>query len=179
MENEQDNLESLNQDGEVDAEISAEESETSTDEANAELDKAKKYAQNQKIRAEKAEQELKKLKSAPSEKETPKNEMSLKDIRALADIPDEDVDDVIDYAKYKSISIADAKKSSAMQAILKAKAEERASAQAANTGGGKRGSGEVSGDSLLEKYAKGEELSDSEMEKAAQARIEAKRRRNK
>lgn len=48
--------------------------ENESNETDEELAKAKEYAQNQKIRAEKAERELKALRSKPVENETPKNE---------------------------------------------------------------------------------------------------------
>lgn len=77
--------------------------------------------------------------------------LSLKDIRALNDVHDDDVDDITDYAKYKGISIAEAKGTPAMKNLLSAKAEERKTAEASNTGGGKRGSSNASGKALLKK----------------------------
>ncbi len=165
----------LNSEGLAEPET-AEESETSTDEATK---KAEEYAQNQKIRAEKAERENKELKAKLSQKETPKevalkNEMSLKDIRALADVHDDDVDSVVDWAKFKEISIAEAKKSSEIQALLRTRTEERQTAQAANVGSAKRGSSKISDESLLEKLEKNE-LSEEDIEKAVKARMEKRR----
>ena len=99
MEKEQiEGLDSLNQEEVVEPESTGvAEPETASED---ELTKAKELAKNQKIRAEKAEQELKALKKAP-EKETPKNDMSLKDIRALSDVHDDDVDSVVDWAKFR------------------------------------------------------------------------------
>ena len=69
MENFEDNQESLNSGGDQDANL-----ESGDDSAGEELAKAKEYAQNQKIRAEKAERELKALKGKTMETETPKKE---------------------------------------------------------------------------------------------------------
>ena len=96
----------------------------------AQAKKDKEVLDNQKIRAEKAESELKVLKKEPEAKDN----LSLQDIRALQDVPDEDVEEVVEYAKFKKISIAEAKKTTTIQAILAEKAEFRKSAQAADTG---------------------------------------------
>lgn len=139
---------------------------------DAELKKAQDYAKNQKIRAEKAEAELKKLKVQPKVEVAPKNDMSLKDIRALSDVHDDDVDDLTDYAKYKNITVAEAKKTPAMQSLLKAKAEERKSAEAANTQKPARGTSTVSDDTLLERAAtEGLPEKDEDIERLVEARL--------
>ena len=172
MEKEQiEGLDSLNQEEVVEPE-STEVAEPET--ASEDLVKAKKDYENQKIRAEKAEQELKALKKAPVEKETPKNDMSLKDIRALSDVHDDDVDSVVDWAKFKGISVAEAKKSSEIQSLLRTREEERQTAQAANVGPAKRGSSKVSDEVLLERLSKGD-LPIEDIDKAAKARLERKR----
>jgi len=107
-----------------------------------------------------------------------KESFSLKDSRALTDVHDDDVDDVVDYAKFKGISIPEAKKAPAMVNLLKAKAEERATAEAANAGPSRRGSSDVSVEALTEKANKGE-LQDSEFDRLAEARIEQKRKHTK
>jgi hypothetical protein len=147
---------------------------------DAELIKAREIAQNQKIRAEKAEAELKTLKKAPEEKETPKNpQFSLADIRALSDVNDEDVEDVVEYAKFKGISPAEAKKSPVIQTLLKTKAEERATAAAANTGNAKRGSSITSDEALLNEASATGKLpeTDAEMDRLADARWASKKKR--
>jgi len=98
--------------------------------------------------------------------------MSLKDIRALADVHDEDVDDILDFAKWKNISIVEAKKAPAMIAILKAKEEERRTAQAANAGGGRRGTSQVTDDKVLQDFATGRiSEDDADIERLAEARF--------
>ena len=143
----------------------------------AELQKAKEIAQNQKIRAEKAEAQLKALKEAPKPIEK-QNDMSLKDIRALQDVHDEDVDDILDYAKYKGISTAEAKKSPAMIALLKSKEEDRKTAQAANSGGGKRGTTQVSDERILEDFSRGKvSENDDDIARLADARFNQRKQR--
>lgn len=126
----------------------------------AEFAKQAELAGNQKIRAEKAEALAKQLKIKPEEKpEHPKTPgLELKDIRALQDVHDDDVDEVVEYAKFKGISIAEAKKLSVIQAHLKVKAEERTTAQATNIGksGGK--TSKVDGRNLLEKLNESGEI---------------------
>lgn len=142
------------------------------------LKKAEEVAKNQKIRAEKAERELKKLRETPPESETPKNDYSLQDIRALADVHDEDVEEVVEYAKFKKISVAEAKKSPVIQNFLKEKNESRKVAEATNTGATRRGSNKPSGQDLLEKASRGIlPENDADIERLAQARLDAKRRK--
>ncbi len=104
---------------------------------------------------------------------TPKNDapMSLKDIRALQDIHDDDMEEVIAYAKFKGISISEAKKSPIIQTHLRTKEEERQTAAATNISGGRRGTSKLSEEELLEKIAT-ESLSDDEMVAAARAKIQ-------
>lgn len=142
------------------------------DETEAKLKKLEEIAHNQEIRAKKAEAELKALKNKPQEKETPKNDMSLKDIRALSDVHDEDVDDILDYAKYKNITVAEAKKQPAMIALLKAKEEERKTALASNTGGGKRGISQPTDERILQDFASGKiSDNDDDITRLAEARF--------
>jgi len=138
-----------------------------------EFAKAQEYGVNQKIRAEKAEAEAKK----PKETETPKKEeYSLKDYRALSDVHDDDVDDIIEFAKFKNITIAEAKVNPTMQALLKTKAEERRSAEVANTGKeGGRSSYQPSANEIIAKVKQqGDPESDEEAERLAEARMQEK-----
>jgi len=129
-------------------------------EDNGELTKAQDIAKNQRIRAEKAEAKLKELKAtdkpAKEEKETPKNEnYTLKDIRALNDVHDEDVEEVTEYAKFKGISIAEAKNSTVIKNLLKDNNETRATANATSTGTTKRTNRKDSDETLLNDFATG------------------------
>jgi len=118
--------------------------------------KLEEIGQNQKIRAEKAEQELKKVK--PVGEGTPKtSELSSKDLLALmkAEVNEEDVDEVIDYAKYKGISVAEALKTGVIKTSLAEKVEQRKVADATNTGVSKRSSAKLADDVLLSNASKG------------------------
>lgn len=118
--------------------------------------KAEELANNYKIRAEKAEQGNK---NKPVIGEgTPKTpEMSSKDLMALmnAKISEEDVDDIVDYAKYKGISVAEALKSDVVKSTLEKKAEQRKIADATNIGTGRRSSAKIPDDVLLSNSLKG------------------------
>lgn len=120
--------------------------------------KAEEIAKNQRIRAEKAEKELKALKGSKTEKETPKNDlsgMSLKDIRALQNVHDDDVEKVEKWAKSEGITIAEAVKDPMMQTFFKTRNEERATADAASTGAQKKRSRGSSDDEIMGDIEKG------------------------
>jgi len=158
--------------------------ETTTQEENveenfdwkAEALKQKEYAQNQKIRAEKAEK-LAKQPKVEAKIETSKPSLSTSDLLAVinAKIHQDDIGEVEDYAKYKGISIAEALKSGVVKTLLADKEENRKVANATNAGPSRRGSVKVSGDVLLEKARNGEITDD--VEALAQARFEAKKRK--
>lgn len=122
-----------------------------------ELIKALELADNQKIRAEKAERKNKKTFQTDdgTSKNSKDNEQefvsSLKDIRALSDVHDDDVETLMDLAKFKGISITEAKKDSYIMNYLRTKNEERATAQVSNTSKGKQGFSKISGQNLLNK----------------------------
>jgi hypothetical protein len=138
-----------------------------------EIAKAKEIAENQRIRAEKAE------KGKKEEKELPKPEYSLSDIRALSDVPDEDVEEVVGWAKFKNITVAEAKKTSEMQSILKLRLEERRSAAASNTGSS-RASTTITGDTLIQRAKQGQfPEKDEDIEKLAEARMAEKLNKRK
>lgn len=131
--------------------------ETEGEDLNAKLSKAEEIAKNQRIRAEKAEQELKALKKpVQTEKETPKNDnISFRDIRALQDVADEDVDEVINFAKFKGISIAEAKASPVIQTLLKTNTETRKTAQATQVKTNGRSFSKSNDDKILEDFENG------------------------
>lgn len=123
----------------------------------AEALKYKEIADNQKIRAEKIEKKFKETKDSPKETQTSNSNLSSMDIIALtkANIETEDIEEVIDYAKFKGISISEALKSSVVKATLQERAEQRNVALATNTGGAKRGSAKISDETLLANARKG------------------------
>lgn len=110
-------------------------------------------------RAKKAEAAIIKAKSKPKT-ETAKvdTKLSTFDMLALqkANIEtEEDLDEVMNYAGYKKISVAEALKSNILKATLAEKAEIRTSALAVNTGTGRRASGAVSDSRLMADAQKG------------------------
>tara|TARA_R110000850_G_scaffold63547_1_gene143546 strand:- start:2440 stop:2964 length:525 start_codon:yes stop_codon:yes gene_type:complete len=113
-------------------------------------------------RAKKAEAAIIKAKSKPkAEKvDAPRTDskMSIFDQKAIfnADIDtQEDLDEIMDYADRKGISVADALQSTVIKATLAENAQIRKSAQAVNTGTGRRAGGAVSDDRLMSDAKKG------------------------
>lgn len=143
--------------------------ETSNDDSNEEsedienlkarLAKAEELANNQKIRAEKAER-LAKLKGEQPKTEAKiyQGDLTAKDTIAImeAKVSSDDIDDVVEYAKFKKISIPEALKSNVVKTMLAEKVEMRNTASAANVGSSKRTTSKVSDDILLSKASKGE-----------------------
>lgn len=88
---------------------------------------------------------------------TSKEKLTQTDLIAIvkADIPEEDLDEIIDYAKLKKISVKDALKTPLIVGMLAEKKEQRATAESTNTNGGRRGSSKVSDSELIENARKG------------------------
>lgn len=107
-------------------------------------------------------------------------QFTLKDSRALdnANVHDDDVDDVANYAKFKGVSISEALKDPVMISTLKLKSENRSSANAANAGTARRGSGKISDEKLLEDAAKGI-LPDSDEDAARLVNLQFQKGRKK
>lgn len=82
---------------------------------------------------------------------------SIKDTMALqkANVAEEDIDDVTEYAAFKKVSVAEALKSPILQATLKQKSEERQSAEATATGAKRTGNTRIPEAQLLENANKG------------------------
>ena len=144
----------------VEESVDSEESTESVEDLKARLEKSEEEKNNQRIRAEKAERQAK---TVEVKTETPVG-LSSKDTIALinAKVHEDDVDDVLDYAKYKKISVAEALKSSVIKASLTEKEELRTTANATNTGKTRSGISKVSGDSLLSKAQKTGEVPDTD-----------------
>lgn len=141
--------------------VESEESTESEVDWKAEAEKQKQLAENQKVRAEKAERQAKtkvetKVETQPG--------LSSKDTIALinAKVHEDDVDEVVDYAKFKKISIPEALKSSVIKTSLSERQELRNTANATNPGRTRSGSSKVSGDALLEKARKTGEVPESD-----------------
>jgi hypothetical protein len=140
----------------------------------AEALKMKEIADNQRIRAEKAERKAKEPQSIAQANPS----LSTADIIALskADIEAEDVDEVLEYAKFKRISIAEALKSPVVKATLSEKKEQRNVAIATNTGGAKRSTGRISDETLIANAEKGIlPESDADIDRLMKAKMFAKK----
>lgn len=169
----EDTIPAEGQDSTPEEELIVEDSDT-----QEELAKEREEKNRQRVRADRAEKALRDSKKAPKQDGEPQISglsMSIRDIKALQDVPEDDVEEVIDFAKYKGISIADAKKSQVIQTILKTRAEERATAAVANTNTQRRGTKSNFGDSLLRKIDKKEDMSQEEMQEAARLMVEGMR----
>jgi len=105
-----------------------------------------------------------------SKESTKSPSMDIKDIRALQDVHDDDIEEVVEFSKFKKISIADAKRNPAIQSLLKTRAEERASALAASTQVSRRNKANSS-ENILNKVKNEEDMSDEEMQMAVQATL--------
>jgi hypothetical protein len=128
--------------------------EESVEEIKARLAKAEELATNYKVRAEKAEKLAKTVK--PETKQ--ESNVSTKDLYALskANVAEEDISEIEEYAKFKRISISEALKSPTMKAILKEKEENRTVNNASNVGTVRRSSSKVSDDVLMDKASRNE-----------------------
>lgn len=72
-----------------------------------------------------------------------------------ANIHEDDIDEVVDFAKYKKLTIAEAIKHDTVQAILAKKAEYRKTAEATSTGATRRVQPKVSDEEILQETLKG------------------------
>ncbi len=100
-------------------------------------------------------------------------ELSFKDGYALqqANVHIDNVDDVVDYAKFKGITVSEAVKTNYIKTLVRESAEERETAAAANTKSGRRGVKPDTGSELLNRAQKTGELPDDD--KSMQALINA------
>lgn len=107
-------------------------------------------------------------------------DMTSRDVLALSNAgvkEEEDIDEVVEYAKFKKISVAKALRTPYIQTTLKDRAEERQTADATNTGGGRRGSQKLSDDAILDNARKGK-LPDN-IDDLVAARAKARRKKHK
>ncbi len=150
------------------------EEELETEESPAEmkerLAKLEELANNYKIRAEKAE------KASKAKPPTTANDLNSKDLVAImnAKVPEDDIDEVVEYAKYRKASISDILKDPIMKATLDLRAEERNSSIAANTNSGRRGSQRIPDDVLMANASKGKmPENDAEINRLMKAKYSA------
>ena len=169
------------------AEASQEDSEASDEQAEETLTSEQIKALREKAaKAEELEKTNKQLferaKKAEANKPKPADGLTPSDVLVLAkaDVHQDDVSDLLEWAKFKKISVADALKSPTMKTMLADNAEKRKTDEATNTNGGPRGGSKVSGDDLLRKAERtGEVPTTAEgmaaLAKARQDRLRAKK----
>ena len=100
---------------------------------------------------------VKKEKPAPETKVEGTDDITKKELFSLvkADVPDEDVDEVVLYARSHNITVTEALKKDECKATLKVRKEHRDTAEAANTGSSRSGRLKVSDDEFLFNASKG------------------------
>ena len=164
----EDELESENKDD------GGETGEQETTETNEDPKDYKKIAEDQRKRAEKAEKDLKaKLAEKPpvEQPKTPEvqktNEVVLTPMDAIllgkANITEaDDIEEVVKFANYVGKPVKDVLKDKTMQTILRTRQEERATAEATNTGNARRGSSKVSDEQILADVNEGKFPTDPE-----------------
>ena len=136
--------------------------------------KTKELAENYKIRAEKAERESKKGGGSTIESNKGQEGLANKDILyfAKADIHEDDIDTVLEWAKFKNIGVKEAH--AELKAVLSTKEEERRSAQVTQTRGA-RGSTAPTAQDLIAKARKGNlPEKDEDIEALAEAEMQMK-----
>jgi hypothetical protein len=130
----------------------------------------KSLYENQRIRAEKAEKELK-------SNEEKVDGLSQKDLLFLAkaDVHEDDLDDVLDYAKLKKIDVKEALSSGIIKSYLADQKEKRRTSQVTSTGSKRSGTKGKDGGELLKDAESGIlPDSDEEMEALVDARFQSK-----
>lgn len=142
------------------------------------LAKLEENYNNQKKRAEKAESQLKasSVENKNTETKTQENNLSIKDTIAFAKagLEDEDVEEVLEYARFKKISISEALKSPVISATIKQKEEFRKTSQATYTGSSRTSNTKIDDNSLINNAKKGL-LPESEADMARLASLKYKK----
>ena len=121
-----------------------------------------------------------KVEKTETKVEVSKDDLSSKELYALieAKVPKEDVEFITNWAKFNKFGVIDALNQKEVKSILALRAEERQSAEVANTAGGRRVSTKDTGTDLLEKFNKGQLPPEEDIEKMLNAKYEAKKKKN-
>ncbi|MDD5178329.1 MAG: hypothetical protein PHT54_03570 [Candidatus Nanoarchaeia archaeon] len=93
-----------------------------------------------------------------------------------ANVPDEDVNEVVIYARSHNIDITSALKMPEVKAILKVKDEYRKSEQVANMGSSRRNSPRITPEELIRQSERNILPEEKDIDSLAEARLEAKRK---
>jgi hypothetical protein len=175
MENENNSIEeTLTQDTEAEIEIDLDDNQDDeTVDWKAIALKNQEAYKNQKTRAEIAEGKAKVAKPQANQTQ-PETTLTVKDGFALAkaNVNDEDIDEVLEYANFKKISVADALKSSVVKSLLAEKEEFRTSQTVSITANARRASPKITDDTILDNARKGKlDDSDEGIERLFKARM--------
>lgn len=164
MENEE--LETTNsQNGTEATENATEETVENTETEGVDLEaEVKKATATLYARTKKAEQKAKELeaKLANNSNQSATPELDNPTIARIYGIHEDDIEEILDLAKFKKLSVAETLKLSAAKAILAEKAEFRKTAEMSNTTNARRGATKTSGEELVKKLSKGDVPEDRE-----------------
>lgn len=132
-----------------------------------EADKLKELADNYKVRAEKAERERNQTRND--------DRMPEKDLLYIAksDIHQDDLEEVLEWAKFKKVSVPEAHKM--LKATLDIRSEERRTAEGSNVTNARRSSAKISEETLIEKATAGDlPENDGDIERLISAKMKRK-----
>lgn len=142
--------------------VEAKEAETqeggeSVDELKKKLNTAIKQKNHWRDKAQsKSEEKKEDVKEAAQPEKS--SDLTSRDTIAImnAKVHEDDIDEVIEYAKFKGMSVSDALKDNVVKTILKEKEEYRKTAAATNTEASRKGKAPASGNELMTKLSKGD-----------------------
>ncbi len=160
--NELENFDSSNEVEEtINPEVEVEEQEEGNDELESLKEQlAASQKENKSLKFQKAKLKDKVNAPAAAAPQAPKSadgDLSARDVMALIEgkVPQQDINDVQEYARMKGISIAEALNSNVVKTILSDNSEQRKVASASNVGPSKRSSNTVSDEQLLKNAESG------------------------
>jgi hypothetical protein len=181
-------METENKDGSEVQETTEEVAEETTNETQeeeltpeqiADLKKKAEVSSQNFERAKKAEADLKEARKKLQEGNTAENKaevLSTKDVLYLAkaDVHEDDVNEVLEWSKFKKISVQEAHKQ--LKGTLEVRAEQRKSAETANISNVRRGPTKVTAETLLENAKAGKlPENDEDIRKLMEAQFTANR----
>jgi len=162
MENEKQEIDLLNDE---DTTLKEDEGNSNTDNveeenSDSEIEDLKKKIETLTFQKDHWKQKATENKSQKQEVKSPiksNSDLSTLDIIALskADIVDEDIVEVLEYAKFKKISVSEALKSNVVKATLAEKKENRKAAEASSIGNSRRGVSNTNDTEILNNARKG------------------------
>jgi hypothetical protein len=166
--NETENIDSTNEEEVLEeVEETTEEVVEEADERDSRIEALEK--ENKTLKIQKA-----KNREKSAETQEPKGDLAGTDVYALvnANVAEEDVAEVTDYAKFKGISVKEALQSPTVKALIKQNEEFRKTAEATHTDSNRRSPSQKTGESLLASAQQGNmPESDADFAKLAEARF--------